>query len=363
MIVRADTPKGLSWSGRTTVLAIAAFVLPLAPSWAQNHKSTSTKPDRLAVVGPNSSAENERSQPVDPRRVAAKKPLSIPEEQYENLRKIKHDQLLARLTKDDKKKDDDKGEKASEAMERLQEKVKELLDKLGKELSPVAEEVRKTLEQAVGDIHKSLEKEGLSPDDLRKAFDKAQQDLRKAFEGGGAVDKELREVIEKTRKDVQEAFDRTRGDVQNQVDGLRPRSRESTEEEPRDKGRYRDVEKEPSHNALDSARQEIRNLEQRLRAATRRLELLEQRESRGGSPSRRPEPKGTAPAPVSPRIETLRPQIPARPPTAETGRGRGRGGMMGRPQSENDRRLRELEDKMNLLLKELERLKGNKNPQ
>lgn len=59
MIVRADTPKGLSWSGRTTVLAIAAFVLPLAPSWAQNHKSTSTKPDRLAVVGPNSSAEND----------------------------------------------------------------------------------------------------------------------------------------------------------------------------------------------------------------------------------------------------------------------------------------------------------------
>ena len=36
MIVRAKTPKGLSWAGRLAVLGMAALLLPLAPSWAQN---------------------------------------------------------------------------------------------------------------------------------------------------------------------------------------------------------------------------------------------------------------------------------------------------------------------------------------
>ena len=36
MIVRAKTPKGLSWAGRIAVLGMAALLLPLAPSWAQD---------------------------------------------------------------------------------------------------------------------------------------------------------------------------------------------------------------------------------------------------------------------------------------------------------------------------------------
>ncbi len=36
MIVRAKTPKGLSWAGRIAVLGTAALFLPLAPSWARN---------------------------------------------------------------------------------------------------------------------------------------------------------------------------------------------------------------------------------------------------------------------------------------------------------------------------------------
>ena len=35
MIVRAQTPKGLSWAGRLAVVAAAVFLLPLAPSWGQ----------------------------------------------------------------------------------------------------------------------------------------------------------------------------------------------------------------------------------------------------------------------------------------------------------------------------------------
>ncbi len=37
MIIRAKTPKGLSWAGRLAVLGLAALLLPLAPSWAQNN--------------------------------------------------------------------------------------------------------------------------------------------------------------------------------------------------------------------------------------------------------------------------------------------------------------------------------------
>ena len=50
MIVRAKTPKGLSWAGRIAVLGVAALLLPLAPSWAQNNKLTPTEPARLTAV-------------------------------------------------------------------------------------------------------------------------------------------------------------------------------------------------------------------------------------------------------------------------------------------------------------------------
>ena len=49
MIVRAKTPKGLSWAGRIAVLGMAALLLPLGPSWAQNNKSTTGR-DRLPVL-------------------------------------------------------------------------------------------------------------------------------------------------------------------------------------------------------------------------------------------------------------------------------------------------------------------------
>ena len=42
MIVRARTPKGLSWAGRLAVLGLAALLLPLAPSWAQDNDKTPT---------------------------------------------------------------------------------------------------------------------------------------------------------------------------------------------------------------------------------------------------------------------------------------------------------------------------------
>ena len=48
MIVRAKTPKGLSWAGRFAVLAMAALALPLAPGWAQDKKSAPIESDEKA---------------------------------------------------------------------------------------------------------------------------------------------------------------------------------------------------------------------------------------------------------------------------------------------------------------------------
>ena len=47
MIVRAKTPKGLSWAGRLAVLGLAALLLPLAPSWAQNNDQKTTTADEV----------------------------------------------------------------------------------------------------------------------------------------------------------------------------------------------------------------------------------------------------------------------------------------------------------------------------
>jgi beta-lactamase regulating signal transducer with metallopeptidase domain len=315
-------------------------------------------------------------------QLATEKRLTQLKDRYEKLGKAKQDRLLAQAPKDDNKNDkadDDKAEKARDAAERFHEQLKDLLEKVGKELSPVAEEVRKSLEKAVGEIHKSLEKEGLSPEDLAKALDKSHEELRKAFEGGGPVDKELRDAIDKASKDLQEAFDRTRGDVENKVDSLREQSRELRDQakeaydRARDQARRdgrRDSDGDSARGELESARREIRDLEQKLRSATRRLEELEQRESRrDGTPRRgrtpQPEPRPRA-EPAPPR-EPAAPATPARPARPNLRRGLaptrpGPGGARRNPQIEENDRLRELEDKMNRLLKELENLKGEKSP-
>ena len=327
---------------------------------------------------------------VDPAQREAEKRVSKLKEQYQNLWARKHDQLLAALTKDkdDDKDDDKKEEKTRDAAERLQEQLKDLIAKLGKELSPVAEEVRKALEQAVGEVHKSLEKDGLSAEELGKALERSQENLRKAFEGGGPVDKELREAIEKGRKDMEEAFDRARGDAQDQVESLRQRSRELRDQarENFDRARgeaerrlSRDGDEQPNRDELESARKEIRDLQQQLERATRRFGELQRREWRRNdvrrpeaNPQPGPQPQNPAtpraePAPPEPPKEPAVPATPARPARPNARRpsapirpapGVGRRG----PQIENDRRLHELEDKMKQLLKELKNLKEEKSP-
>jgi hypothetical protein len=325
--------------------------------------------------------------PYNAARVAAQIHFAKLQKEYTDLWESKYGELLAALTKDkdDDKDDDKKEEKTRDAAERLQEQLKDLIAKLGKELSPVAEEVRKALEQAVGEVHKSLEKDGLSAEELGKALERSQENLRKAFEGGGPVDKELREAIEKGRKDMEEAFDRARGDAQDQVESLRQRSRELRDQarENFDRARgeaerrlSRDGDEQPNRDELESARKEIRDLQQQLERATRRFGELQRREWRR-NPVRRPEPNPQPEPrpqnPATPRAEPATPEAPKEPAAPATparpnarrpsapirpAPGVGRRG----PQTENDRRLHELEDKMNQLLKELKNLKEEKNP-
>ena len=255
MIVRAKTPKSLSWAGRIAVLGLATLFLPLAPSWAENNTATPTEPsqstgidrstrslDSQPVRGASRRADETvddriarefkkdpavadlvrqidearqhlehaklvARQPNDPSRVAADKQLRKLTQLYDDLRTAKRDELLARLSNDDAKDDDDKDEKTRDAVERFQEQLTDLIGKLGKDLGPVTEEVRKALERAVGEVHKSLEKEGLSAEDFGKALEKSQDELRKAFESGGPVNEELREAIDRSRKEMQEAVE------------------------------------------------------------------------------------------------------------------------------------------------------------
>ena len=50
MIVRAQTPKGLSWAGRLVVFGAAVFLLPLAPSWGQKNGADTTAAEVIPVI-------------------------------------------------------------------------------------------------------------------------------------------------------------------------------------------------------------------------------------------------------------------------------------------------------------------------
>ena len=340
MIVRAKTPKSLSWAGRFGVLGTAALLLPLAPSWAQSDRSEDRKEALPAQIAEEFSRDPEvqdlinrltdanqwldrarqhASAPTDPAVVALRRDVAKLNKQYQRLwednyasirdrlhraMRIAHDDELLALKSSDDDKDkvkfkdddpdkdvkDDKEVKARDTAERLQEQLEDLVGKVGKQFGPVTEEIRKALGRAVEEVHKSLEKENVSLEDLGKALEKSQEELRKSFEGGGAVNRELREAFEQSRKELEETIDRSKAEVHEQVEALRGKSRELTEQARENLERAKDVaEKDalerdqgpPNRDELEATRREIRELEQALRRSTRRLEELQRRECAG----------------------------------------------------------------------------------
>ena len=154
MIMRAQTPKGLSWAGRLAVLGTAALLLPLAPSWGQKSDAdnNTASVDRSA----DSSVSNDL---VD----------QAPDRDQSGSRAEQSEDSDARLSRDDAKIQDDakkdaaaQAEKGRETAERFEEHVKDLIDKLAKEVGPVGEELRKILERSIDEIHETLKKDGVT---------------------------------------------------------------------------------------------------------------------------------------------------------------------------------------------------------
>jgi beta-lactamase regulating signal transducer with metallopeptidase domain len=356
MIVRAQTPKGLSWAGRLAVVSAAACLLPLAPSWGQKNDL-----DEPAVK-------------VSP--VATFYEYNAPTSQDD-------------ATKDEPTRDDE----GRATAERFEEHVKDLIDKLAKELGPVGEELRKILEKSIDDIHETLKKEGVAPEDLRKALEKSHNEMRRSLEKGGSVNKEVRGAMEKSRRDLREEWERARNDFRMTMrDRAQPRrSQERAEEAKKDadqadsaKKEAEEIEKERAE--LEKARSEIRALEQQLRQANRRLVEMQRRTmQRRGPAGRRGDFPGarTAPGPApgekpSEPEATPRPARPATPATPATPR-RAEPPVARRPvgprapqvergrssdeQREYDRRLQNLDNKLEELLKEFKKLKEEKKPE
>jgi bla regulator protein BlaR1 len=349
MIVRAQTPKGLSWAGRLAVLGAALFLLPLAPSWGQKNDADETTAVVIPVIDfdefsvpiteavqtadqaskrsdeqreqrirekfvedPKIVVLNEKIKQAAEQRDAAKKVARQPNDparraaelrykklmaEYENVWQTKRGELLARLSQDDAKRDEPTREDKSRATaERFEEHVKDLIEKLSKELGPVGEELRKILEKSVDDIHETIKKEGVAPEELRKALEKSHNEMRKGLEKGGSVNKELRGAVEKSRRDLQEEWERARNDLRMAMrDRVQPRRpQEKAEEAQKDADQADTAKKEAEEIAkeraeIEKARSEVRTLEQQLRQANRRLVEIQRRtmQRRGGPTGRR----------------------------------------------------------------------------
>ena len=312
MIVRAKTPQRLSLVGRFAFVGLAALLLPLAPSWGQKDE-----------VNSDLTKLNRQLRSAD--RLLQAERLSIASRGRPAILG-----LLKPDDDDDKKDGKDKDEKGHPAAERIEKELKDLVEKLGKDVSPVGEQVRKALERAVGEIHRSLTKEGLTTDDVRRAMERSGEELRKSFERGGPVEKEMREATERAQKELQEAMEhgrheaeRLRDEMHKQMDKARENQREAVDELRKRAGNPGESPREPilprerpraetqpddARKGIDrrgseepeAMRREIRDLQQRLEAATRRLNELQRRESR-----RVETPRGAA--------EPIRPATPAKP--------------------------------------------------
>jgi hypothetical protein len=415
MIVRARTPKCLSWAGRLAVMGIAALLLPLAPSWAHQDE-TAARPARVDRLTPAGNRKSNVDLSAGPDRVQSEQQAGQADSPRER---------LALLTRDDDKNGDRKDDHDGELSERIEKTVKDLIDTLGDELKPLGEEVRKAIEKALDEVHRSLENDGVSVESLRRGLENAYNDLRGTVEQGGPVNDEMRRALERSRQQIREAADRARADIDRaradmerardelrqrmQSDAARDRDRvrDRAERDQRDSTQRKDAPREreptnsrsdsdrrtdepakdaskdsqgqPSREQLETARREIRDLEVQLRRATRRLEQLQRRELSRGATTRRQvspdadssQPRSTTPAPPdaprppgftgppgTPGPGLRRPFAPGGP--GAPGRmGAPRGGTFG-PQPNYEQRFRDLDDKLDRLLKEFEKLKDKK---
>jgi beta-lactamase regulating signal transducer with metallopeptidase domain len=319
---------------------------------------------------------------TDPARIAAQRRLAKLKEQYNDLWSTKSEAIRQQLLKgeaEDEDDDRDGPDRHKDVADHLERLLKDLGEKLSKDLGPVGDEVLKALDTAAKEVTESLDKEGVTSKDLRQALEKARDTMHEAFKEGGPVNKQARDAAEKAREHANEALEKARQEFRQTVRDRAEKAKEAGEgllSQSKEKD-------EPPAGDAEQARKEVRQMEQQLRQAMRRLEALERRDQRQSRNQRRgpgaPPPQPPAPPhpPAPPEGPDARPERSARPeapaPPAELRplrrpdgppgmRGPGMTGPGGPPvlNPRVERRLRDLEDKMDRLLKELENLKGEK---
>ena len=315
MIVRARTPKGLSWAGRLAVLGTAALLLPLAPSWGQKSEVNRpvSEPERVVDLYEYNSAPAE-------------------DQDQSNVRadQSEREPLLA-LSQDDDKKKPKKDESATEdksraTAERFEKRIKELIEKVTKDLGPVGEEVRKALEKSIGEVHATLKKEGVTADDLKAlAGEVSRRDAKGPREGGigqqgtARVDGKIAARLA-TGVGAHSKRDALRVASSRRIPPPAGTGRAIENEGNRAK---EGAENEGEREELEKVRSEVRSLEQQLRQANRRLVDLQRRVmTRRGPGGRRADvpttqvvPRATPDDQPSPRGPALAyPGVPRRLP-------------------------------------------------
>lgn len=265
------------------------------------------------------------------------------------------------------------------------------------------EDLRRAVEKSHKDLSESFRQGGPLEKSMREAAERAREDLREAMERSledarrqseEALDRfrahrdeqakhaaelaeQHRRRIEEQRKAIEERRDQTLRDVErlrdqmHEVQRRRKEARKQADDQQRERAKPRErehddqrpgskppaaeakkkTERPDSHQAeLDAARREIRELRQRLLEANRQLRQLQHPDRE----ARRPEPPARPSSGDRPAAPTARPDRPA--PAARHAEG-------APARDDTDRRLRELDDKMNRLLKELDALKSRGIPE
>lgn len=302
MLARAQTSNAMTWAGRLGVLGLAALLSSTAPVQAQ--------------VGD-----------FDPPQKQAR--LEEPDRPEHS-------------TRDDHR----------DAAERLEEHLKDLAERLGKDVGPFGEEIRKAIEQAAGTVNEALKKDDITSDDFREALERAGEELRRSFRSGGPVDREAREAWEKAQEELRESLDRAREDA-------RAALRDHAGDLDRDPFAGGEGREGAAGDDLSKARNQVRDLQRQLRAAMRNLEQHERRESEARrAPRRGPDANRNRPRPPAPPVPPSPPSEPEEPAARRFFRGGPGGGAGTNPRV--DRRLNDLESKMDRLLEELKDLKKDK---
>jgi hypothetical protein len=321
----------------------------------------------------------------DPAYVAANEQLRNAEREYLKLWEKKSHAEATRLKAQakDKEVDDDEDNDRMEASSRLQRLLKDLGEKLSKDIGPLSEEVSKALEKSAKEVSEAIEKNGVISKELREALKRARDELHDAFKEGGSFNQEAREALEKARKDMSESVEKVRQELREAARKRADEAREAAQERLRSLTKEKDEEVAQEaaggekSNEVEQARHEVRQIEQQLRRAIRHLEAIERHEQRLAqglhhgpavppNSQARPKPLETPDGPESrstspPASETSGSPAGLRPshrPDGAPGATRGPAPSVASPRVE--RRLRDLEAKMDRLLKEMESLKGDK---